>query len=74
MDKVKDLYDLPISRFNKLNESTEAKNKKNLFDKVLDRLLKETNITDSKITFPFAIFKQPELTGQGFVIIRFNLD
>ena len=33
-------------------------------NKVLERLLKDTVITDSKITFPFAIFKQEELTDQ----------
>lgn len=72
-DKVKDLYDLPISRFNKLNESTEGKQKE-FFDKILDRIVKDTNITDSKITFPFAIFKQEELTGDSLLSVSIWMD
>ena len=72
-DKVKDLYDLPISRFNKLNESTEGKQKE-FFDKILDRIVKDTVITDSKITFPFAIFKQEELTGDSLLSVSIWID
>ena len=42
---------------------------KQFLDKVLERLLKDTVITDSKITFPFAIFKQEELTGDSLLSV-----
>ncbi len=47
---------------------------KKFFDRVLERLLKETVITDSKITFPFAIFKQPELTGDSLLSVSQWID
>jgi hypothetical protein len=47
---------------------------KEFLDKVLERLLKETVITDSKITFPFAIFKQPELTGDSLLSVSQWID
>ena len=72
-DKVKDLYDLPISRFNKLNESTEGKQKE-FFDKILDKIVKDTKIDDNEITFPFAIFKQEELTGDSLLSVSIWMD
>ena len=42
---------------------------KQFLDKVLERLLKDTVITDNKITFPFAIFKQEELTGDSLLSV-----
>ena len=47
---------------------------KNFLDKVLERLLKDTVITDSKITFPFAIFKQEELTGDSLLSVSIWMD
>lgn len=57
---------------NKINENVDKQ--KNFYDKVLERLLKETVITDSKITFPFAIFKQPELTGDSLLSVSQWID
>ena len=45
-DKVKDLYDLPISRFNKLYESTEGKQKEFL-DYVYNDLVKNTKFRNA---------------------------
>ncbi len=47
---------------------------KNFLDKVLNRLLKETVITDSKITFPFANFKQPELSSDSLLSVSQWMD
>ena len=47
---------------------------KEFLDKVLERLLKDTVITDSKITFPFAIFKQEELTGDSLLSVSIWMD
>lgn len=57
---------------NKLNENVDKQ--KNFFDKVLDRLLKDTVITDSKITFPFANFKQPELSSDSLLSVSTWID
>lgn len=48
-DKLKDLYDLPISRFNKLNESTEGKQKEYL-EKVYSDLVKNTKWRDASFS------------------------
>ena len=45
-DKVKDLYDLPISRFNKLNESTEGKQERYL-NYVYNDLVENTKWRDA---------------------------
>ena len=55
-----------------LNENV-GKQKKFL-DKVLERLLKDTVITDSKITFPFANFKQPELSTDSLLSVSIWID
>jgi len=55
-----------------LNENVDKQ--KNFYDKVLERLLKDTVITDSKITFPFAIFKQEELTGDSLLSVSIWMD
>lgn len=47
---------------------------KEYLDKVLERLLKETVITDSKITFPFANFKQPELSSDSLLSVSIWID
>ena len=47
---------------------------KNFYDKVLERLLKETVITDSTITFPFANFKQPELSSDSLLSVSTWID
>ena len=47
---------------------------KEFLDKVLERLLKETVITDSKITFPFANFKQPELSSDSLLSVSQWID
>ena len=60
------------NNINKLNENVDKQ--KNFYDKVLDRLLKETVITDSRITFPFANFKQPELTGDSLLSVSQWID
>ena len=55
-----------------INESEDKQ--KNFLDKVLERLLKETNITDSKITFPFANFKQPALSSDSLLSVSQWID
>ena len=55
-----------------LNENVDKQ--KNFLDKVLERLFKDTVITDSKITFPFAIFKQEELTGDSLLSVSIWMD
>lgn len=47
---------------------------KNFLDKVLERLLKDTVITDSRITFPFANFKQPELSSDSLLSVSIWMD
>jgi len=47
---------------------------KEFLDKVLERLLKDTVITDSKITFPFANFKQPELSSDSLLSVSTWID
>ena len=47
---------------------------KNFYDKVLERLLKDTVITDSRITFPFANFKQPELSSDSLLSVSIWMD
>tara|TARA_R100000734_G_C3318416_1_gene112542 strand:- start:3336 stop:4061 length:726 start_codon:yes stop_codon:yes gene_type:complete len=43
-------------------------------NKVLERLLKDTVITDSRITFPFANFKQPELSSDSLLSVSIWMD
>ena len=57
---------------NKINENVDKQ--KNFYDKVLERLLKETVITDSTITFPFANFKQPELSSDSLLSVSTWID
>ena len=47
---------------------------KEFLDKVLDRLLKDTKIDDNKITFPFANFKQPELSSDSLLSVSIWID
>lgn len=55
-----------------LNESVVKQ--KNFFDKVLDRIVRDTKIDDSRITFPFANFKQPELSSDSLLFVSFWID
>ena len=47
---------------------------KEFLDKVLDRIVKDTKIDDSKITFPFANFKQPELSSDSLLSVSIWID
>ena len=55
-----------------INESGDKQ--QNFFDKVLDRIVKDTNITDSWITFPFANFKNPELSSDSLLSVSTWID
>lgn len=57
---------------NKINEGTDKQ--QNFYNKVLERLLKDTVITDSKITFPFANFKNPELSSDSLLSVSTWID
>ena len=47
---------------------------KEFLDKVLDRIVKDTNINNSRITFPFANFKQPELSSDSLLSVSTWID
>lgn len=55
-----------------INESVDKQ--KEYIDKVLDRLVRNTKIDDKKVTFPFAIFKQEELTGDSLLSVSIWID
>ena len=57
---------------NKINEGTDKQ--QNFYDKVLDRIVRDTNITDSWITFPFANFKNPELSSDSLLSVSTWID
>ena len=47
---------------------------KEFLNKVLEMILKDTKIDDRTITFPFAIFKQEELTGDSLLSVSIWMD